>query len=325
MEWKDVIPVLAGGLVILLVALVVKPALLGEPIGSGSPGATSFSAPPVYAPPTPSPTATPYPEDGPAYTRTFRWTAIDGGVRTTEVRVPEALFLERRETPRITDRLAWGRYALADADRPILEDLARRIAPPAANPEEQYFRLMDLVFFVQQIPYVPDNSTDSYIEGVLPRHARQVAGGVEYQKYPVETLVDGKGDCEDAAILMSGLLDALGYDTVLLEYRGDSNHGIEGHMALGIRMDEFNPYYAKYTPKYFEYGGKHYYYIEGTGYLTVPSGNRTSWGKPFPIGDADGTKMQAVISRTPEIIPLHHIPAPAEYRIRPVRLPARGV
>ena len=27
MEWKDIIPVLAGGLVILVVALVVKPAL----------------------------------------------------------------------------------------------------------------------------------------------------------------------------------------------------------------------------------------------------------------------------------------------------------
>ncbi|WP_243670595.1 hypothetical protein [Methanoculleus chikugoensis] len=38
MEWKDVIPVIAGAVVILVVALVVKPALLGEPIGFGSRG-----------------------------------------------------------------------------------------------------------------------------------------------------------------------------------------------------------------------------------------------------------------------------------------------
>ena len=318
MEWKDVIPVLAGGLVILVVALVVKPALLGEPIGSGSPGPVPTPASPVYTPPTPSPTVTPYPEDGAAYTRSFRWTAIDGGVQTTEVRVPEALFLERRETPRVTDRLAWGRYALADADRPILEDLARRIAPPAANPEEQYFRLMDLVFFIQQIPYVPDNSTDSYIEGALPRHARQVADSVEYQKYPVETLVDGKGDCEDAAILMGGLLDALGYDTVLLGY--------SDHMALGIRMEGFNPYYAKYTPKYFTYEGENYYYVEGTAFTreNVSTTSPAFRGRPFPIGNAQGSPIPSVKSETPQVIPLRFIPTPEDYRILPVRLPVRG-
>lgn len=126
MEWKDIIPVLAGGLVILVVALVVKPALLAEPVTG--PGPTK----PVYVPPTPVPAATPFPEDGPAYTRNFRWTAIDGGVHTTEVRVPEALFSKHRETPRF-DLLAWGRYALAEEDRPILKDLACRIAPPPAT------------------------------------------------------------------------------------------------------------------------------------------------------------------------------------------------
>ena len=318
MEWKDVIPVLAGGFVILVVALVVKPALLGEPIGFSSSGPVPIPAPPVYVPPEPSPTATPFPEDGEVCTRTFRWTAIDGGVQTMQVRVPEVLFLEHRETPRIGDRLAWGRYAIADADRPILEDLARRIAPPAANPEEQYFRLMDLVFFVQQIPYAPDNSTDSYIEGVLPRHARQVAGGVEYQKYPVEMLVDGKGDCEDAAILMGGLLDALGYDTVLLGY--------SDHMALGIRMEGFNPYYAKYTPKYFTYEGQHYYYVEGTAFTreNLSTTSPVIRGRPFPIGNTQGSPIPSVKSETPQVIPLRCIPTPEDYRIRPVRLPAKG-
>ena len=312
MEWKDVIPVLAGGIVILAVALVVKPALLGEPIGLGSAGPVSGPAPPVYVPPAPVPTATPFPDDGPVYTRNFRWTAIDGGVQTTEVRVPEALFLEHRETPRLTDHVAWGRYALADADPPILEDLASRIAPPAGNPEEGYFRLMNVVFFVQQIPYALDNSTDSYFNVVLPPHLRS---GVEYPKYPTEMLVDGKGDCEDAAILMAGLLDALGYDTVLLEY--------SDHMALGIRMDGFNPYYARYTPKHFEYEGEHYYYVEGTNYTVVSSENST-WVKPFPIGNVQGGLIQSVKSETPKVVPLRYTLAPVEYRIFPVRLPAGG-
>ncbi|MCK9297922.1 hypothetical protein HL657_01120 [Methanoculleus sp. YWC-01] len=318
MEWKDVLPVLVGGLVILVVALVVKPALLGEPIGFASSGSVPAGDPPVYVPPAPVPTATPFPDDGEAYTRSFRWTAIDGGVRTTEVRVPEALFLTHRGTSRFSDYNSWGRYALADADRPLLEDLAHRIAPPAANPDEGYFRLMNLVFFVQQIPYDRDDNTTSYIEGVLPSHAMYVKDGVEYPKYSVETLVDGRGDCEDAAILMGGLLDALGYDTVLLRY--------SDHMALGIRMNEFNPYYAKYTPRHFMYGGQHYYYVEGTDFDwgNISVGSTAIWGRPHPIGDTSGTGIPSVQSETPQIIPLRYVPEPGEYQIRPVRLPAGG-
>lgn len=305
MEWKDIIPVLAGGLVILVVALVVKPALLAEPVTG--PGPTK----PVYVPPTPVPAATPFPEDGPAYTRNFRWTAIDGGVHTTEVRVPEALFSKHRETPRF-DLLAWGRYALAEEDRPILKDLACRIAPPTGNPEAEYFRLMNVIFFVQQIPYAYDNNTESYAERTLPPYALHRGAEAEYPRYPTEMLVDGRGDCEDSAILMAGLLDALGYDTVLLKY--------PGHMVLGIQMDEFNPYYAKYTPKYFDYGGKRYYHVEGTDFawVNVSPGSTARLGKPLPIGDTGST------TGAPEIIPLRYIPAPAEYRIRPARLPAGG-
>lgn len=318
MEWNDILPVLMGGLVIVVVALVVKPLLLGEPLGLVS-GPVQVQQPPAYVPPGPVLMSTPLADDGEAYTQNFRWTAIDGGVHTTQVRVPKALFIEHRETPRFSDYTSWGRYALADADRPFLEDFAPRIAPPTANPDEGYFRLMDLVFFVQQIPYDMDDNTTSYTEGVLPHHAMYVKGGVEYPKYPLEMLVDGRGDCEDAAILMAGLLDALGYDAVLLRY--------SDHMALGIRMNEFNPYYAKYTPKYFEHEGKHYYYIEGTSFEReyVSPGSIAIRGKPNPIGDTQDISIPSVKSETPQIVPLRYTLDPGEYRIRPARLPAGGV
>ena len=315
MEWKDIVPVLAGAIIILVVAFVVKPALLGEPLTAGSEPVVVRN-PPVYAPPEPAATPTPYPGDGPAYTRNFRWTAIDGGVHTTVVRIPKALFQEQRETPRLSDYHIWGRYALADADRPILEDLARRIVPPTGNPEEAYLRLMNLVFFVQQIPYDTDDNTACYIEGTLPPHAIYTMGGVEYPKYPAEMLVDGRGDCEDAAILMGGLLDALGYDSVLLRY--------SDHMALGIRMNEFNPYYAAYSPRYFEYEGKHYYYVEGTDFEweNVSEYTTAVIGRPYPIGNTRDIPIPSVRSETPEIIPLRYLPLPEEYRIRQARLPA---
>ena len=48
----------------------------------------------------------------------------------------------------------------------------------------------------------------------------------EYPRYPIETLVDNEGDCEDTAILTASLLNLMGYDAVLLD--------VPEHMAVGI-------------------------------------------------------------------------------------------
>lgn len=47
-------------------------------------------------------------------------------------------------------------------------------------------------------------------------------------KYPVETLVDGTGDCDDKSLLLAGLLSHEGYRVALLSFTPES------HMALGI-------------------------------------------------------------------------------------------
>jgi hypothetical protein len=47
-------------------------------------------------------------------------------------------------------------------------------------------------------------------------------------KYPVETVVDGAGDCDDKSLLLSGLLSREGYKVALLSFSP------EAHMALGV-------------------------------------------------------------------------------------------
>ncbi len=47
-------------------------------------------------------------------------------------------------------------------------------------------------------------------------------------KYPVETVVDGAGDCDDKSLLLAGLLSREGYKVALLLFSP------EAHMALGI-------------------------------------------------------------------------------------------
>jgi hypothetical protein len=77
----------------------------------------------------------------------------------------------------------------------------------------------------------------------------------EYPKYPLETLVDQDGDCEDTCILLAALLQIMGYDVVLVNFPpGDDESA--GHMGLGVAGDFSGVYYA--------YGGTNYYYLETT-------------------------------------------------------------
>ncbi len=72
----------------------------------------------------------------------------------------------------------------------------------------------------------------------------------EYPKYPIETLYEGKGDCEDTTILLAGILSEMGYGVVILEY--------SDHVALGVLSSSTTGYY--YTHE-----GQNYYYLETTG------------------------------------------------------------
>ncbi len=90
--------------------------------------------------------------------------------------------------------------------------------------------------FVQSLPYTIDSVTAPYDE---------------YPRYPIETLVDNGGDCEDTSILLASIIDEMGYAVVLIM--------LPDHCAVGVKGGE-NAYGA-----YYEYEGSKYYYIETTG------------------------------------------------------------
>lgn len=78
------------------------------------------------------------------------------------------------------------------------------------------------------------------------------AGRVEYPRYPVETLYERRGDCEDTSILMASLLKEWGFEVGFLL--------LPGHCAVAIRAA--NDYDAT---RYYEIDGRRYLYIESTG------------------------------------------------------------
>jgi len=102
---------------------------------------------------------------------------------------------------------------------------------------DEYKTIELVVSFVQGLPYVSDKASTSQ---------------EEYPKYPVETLLDRGGDCEDTALLTAVLLRKLGYGSALLIL--PEKH----HAAVGVlgSADAYGTYY--------EYDGKKYLYLETT-------------------------------------------------------------
>lgn len=77
-------------------------------------------------------------------------------------------------------------------------------------------------------------------------------GQAEYPRYPIETLCERRGDCEDTAILMAAMLKELGYEVCFVD--------LPQHVAVAVQaVDDYDS-----TP-YYELNGHRYVYIESTG------------------------------------------------------------
>ena len=114
--------------------------------------------------------------------------------------------------------------------------------------DEEFDSLREIDFllsFSQSLKYSEDNVT---------------AGVGEYPRYPIETLVDQTGDCEDTSALLISLVEILGYNAsiILIPEAWDGY----GHAAVGINVtgasgvhyilnegepDETSYYYAETT------------------------------------------------------------------------------
>lgn len=123
-------------------------------------------------------------------------------------------------------------FMLSEHDRPLMHALAQEFSRYALTEKDQIELALS---FVQSLPYAFDS--DSKDED-------------EYVRYPVETLVDGCGDCEDKVALLVALLYEMDKDFVLLV--------MPEHMALGVHCDEIE------GSRYLLYQGKKYYFMETT-------------------------------------------------------------
>ena len=102
------------------------------------------------------------------------------------------------------------------------------------------------------------NSTEDFANAVLALVHQIDYVQVEPTKYPIETLMEGQGDCDLFVYIAASILEAGGVPVVLLFYRDLK------HMELGVGLEEA-PVDARGDVYSVIYEGKKYYVVETTG------------------------------------------------------------
>jgi len=172
------------------------------------------------------------PETIPVLEKQYTWT-WDGVERSINVTVPEQLYDYYSEKER---------YQTTDYRGYILHPL-----------DDMYVEALVYEFNVIQVDegLTEENKTDlvvSFIQNMEYTLDADSKGLTEYPRFPVETLVDGGGDCEDTGILMASLLDVMGYNVSLLL--------LPDHLAVGVEVNA--------TGVHWVYDNVTYYYLETT-------------------------------------------------------------
>ena len=156
-----------------------------------------------------------------------------------DLTIPLVLYLDYRSRHRPSDFKDYVKLALDPGDDIYITNIVEALESAAENKGFSKYETVEYVLsFVQSLPYTVD-SVDTRWD--------------EYPRYPIETLFDRGGDCEDTSILVAALLDEMGYDVCLLILEN------EEHCAIGIAGGEgiYGSYYRVDDTKYF--------YVETTG------------------------------------------------------------
>lgn len=219
------------------------PTLTPTPVPTPTPTPTTSTPTPVVATPTVTPTVhdsgkitiSPPTKSTGTIVRHYEW-SYGGGTWTWDLPLPESLYNYYKDKPR-PPTADYSVYITDPYDDVYIEALIKKFNEAATKGGYDEYEKVNLVIaFVQSLPYTVDNVTTPFDE---------------YPRYPIETLVDYGGDCEDTAILTAALLDKMGYDVVLID--------LPGHVAVGVLGGEgiYGTYYSE--------NGKKYFYLETTG------------------------------------------------------------
>ena len=163
------------------------------------------------------------------YEREFTWD-IDGYRYTWEYQFSPHDYVYYHNLPK---HLPYAAYAEEHSAYPYLAEFSYDLKELA---HKYGFEGYDLVRFVT-----------AFVQHIKYEYDPNVWG--DYPRFPIETLVEQKGDCEDSGALLAAILMTMGYDMIMVNP--------PGHMAVAIACRGCDG-------SYFRFNGEKYYYIETT-------------------------------------------------------------
>jgi hypothetical protein len=200
---------------------------------------------------------------------------INGETRLLSLEIPDGLYQYYANRDRTRN---YGAYVSESNDDQYIQSIVDEFEAFGEQRGLSDFGIInEMMKFVQNLEYTTDQVSDGYNE---------------YPKYPVETLVDQGGDCEDTCILLASMLEQFGYGTVLLIFEDQQ------HMALGLAGE------AGIEGTYYEQGGRRYYYTETTspGWRVGQLPSNMEVGNPTlaPINDSAVLVFSYVVNTSTE-------------------------
>ncbi len=168
----------------------------------------------------------------------YGWRSSDG-YNITELQISEEDYRNsfQRNTVRHSSFYVSSPTSFIEPDDRYVQQIASEIE---ALGDSDYQRASYALSFVQSLHYYSDE---------------QLYGQDEFWAYPIETLYQHGGDCEDLSVLLCSILLAMDIECVLLDF--------EGHVSAGACVGGQGAYYSL--------DGKRYYVCEPTG--TGPIGS----------------------------------------------------
>jgi hypothetical protein len=203
-----------------------------------------------------------------------------------EYRTKEPLYacikyeMDRTRTCGFSDtQLYYIRYAKDKAQDAAITDIVNVIKGQTADKDDQ---VRIAVSLVQQIPYDSDKAS--------------VLNKSTIMRFPYEVIYDGRGLCSEKSLLLTALLEKLGYGSSLLLFVD------EKHMVVGIEAPD------KYT-----FGNTSYAFVETTApsIITDATGRYSNFDKlksdPVVYPISDGKSMDSVFEEYTDSKTLHSL------------------
>ena len=145
----------------------------------------------------------------------FYWSY--GGSRSLSIAVPQSLYEYYQSQPReVWGAEGYSKFVLDTQDDSLMLELKNALL---LNNSYQATIENALAFVQKAVDYQLDPA------------------GAEYPRYPVETLVEGIGDCEDSAILYASIVRTFGYSSGALLVSVDTDGDqVSDHVVVFVRV-----------------------------------------------------------------------------------------